>query len=1265
NSSPLWEDFIIKATKLHACLRAAIQAISSYLEAFQKIADAATNSKGASKEIGTALTRVCLRHKAVETRMKTFTTAIMDSLIIPLQDKLEEWKRQVVILDKDHTKEYKRCRNELKKRSSDTLRLQKKAKKGTSDNLQSLVDSSMQTVNQQKAELDEVERKSLRSAMIEDRTRYCQFVNMLQPVVKQEYEMMYELGHLQEAMQTVSNVTKDPTALPQASEELIAESKTSYNLYPDSPTHSSSQGCSNSLGSRKSSVCSISSMNSSGSSGSPGHQFQRSLSQVSTVTNQSHAVSTWPPPGAQEAVSNADRPHTISTAYERGHQRPALTVYTFQNPGDNITESTSQKSPAASLSCRPPLPIRCSSLERPLSTTTAPRNANVNNANARQCPSPIPAHVTKEHPTLNQPTYVNMTELASMAAYKNTNSSNNNNNIITTTTTASTTQSFAQSNSPALSSTSSLVSPDSSATNPISSPEGSQTPQNTPLTNSPLMIQSVDAPTTNVDDSNHDDLSTPTNQAPVVNVNDNNSKFTCETLQTRDSPPIDVKSLGSVLDKASMFEKKLEEQHPQTSAPTHHPITLPINNTLNLTPATVARLESIYGKKTEEIYNKTAGLLLDRDRVDAEALDPIDTVELDNLIGELDQFQKEHEAKERERQSKHTTNGHCEHQTPIAIKSLQSQTIHNDSIMSTSTTITHAFSDPDKNDKVSLSASLNFSITSNASMTANTTLSDLQKFNCSDSEKYWNDNNNDLSADTGFENPSFVHLNDTNIVVMRDNDFPTDYYAKNSAEIVVLRCKDTTKLNGNGSNNNSITDLNAIDSIAADQKQRLSSFRAENNNVSYTSSTNSSPNHYFNTNNINNNSIPGLVKSVSNSFASLMYGQVDEPSVNVNNNVNVVSSNKPAITPRPASLLSGVSRIARRSSVNTVKPPPPVRRSSSVTPSHHGDANNPQNNLMQHQQLNVSSESLPPPPAYLLDRNHQHHVTTNANSHYMTSSTSMGQMSTTNGTSKTHNDIRHSPGVMRRQLSLISNHHPSNHSQNSHSITYSSQPSTPKLEKEGNSSMFSIYGATTGNGQTYTSGDIFGTMPRQVKSQQGIYAQPKQVASVSSFRTSSPNPPPKSAGLLAQLTARITPNKSSNQQQQQQQQQQQSQQNDNERSRNEPIYQRRGSNQSNPYYDTQNIYGQQQKQQQQQQHQNDDYQTGNYGDKTESSVLAKTSPGFLDNLNQKLAEQRASNKAFQVRSYINSKVVPDPRIVRESLMDQIKRGANLKQTRDD
>ncbi|XP_043861617.1 protein MTSS 2 isoform X38 [Drosophila santomea] len=454
NTSPLWEDFVAKAGKLHTCLRAAIQAIAAYLDAFQKIADAATNSRGASKEIGTALTRVCLRHKAVETRLKTFTSAIMDCLVQPLQERIEDWKRTVATIDKDHAKEYKRCRTELKKRSSDTLRLQKKARKGQTDGLQSLMDSHMQDVTLRRAELEEVEKKSLRSAMVEERLRYCSFVHMLQPVVHEECEVMSELGHLQEAMQSIALVTKEPSVLPQASEELIHDAKASINLYPESPgggSGSQGGGCSNSLGSRKSSVCSISSMNSSGSSNSPGHHhYPRSLSQfvtpairlkpgessdsgfcsspalttqTSNATNQTANVSTWPPhsqDGVDTLPPTADRPHTISTAYEKGHQRPPLTVYTFQNP-ETIHESGSclnngtaapngqplsgqatpatQKSPAASLS-RPPLPVkpahvRCSSLERPLSAQSNHRQGSGSNLLQRQCPSPIPAHITK------------------------------------------------------------------------------------------------------------------------------------------------------------------------------------------------------------------------------------------------------------------------------------------------------------------------------------------------------------------------------------------------------------------------------------------------------------------------------------------------------------------------------------------------------------------------------------------------------------------------------------------------------------------------------------------------------------------------------------------------------------------------------------------------------------------------------------------------------------------------------------------------------
>lgn len=78
---------------------------------------------------------------------------------------------------------------------------------------------------------------------------------------------------------------------------------------------------------------------------------------MSTTTNQTHAVSTWPP-HAQDPVTSLDRPHTISTAYEKGHQRPPLTVYTFQNPDESPSEkqSSTQKSPA-NMATRPPLPI--------------------------------------------------------------------------------------------------------------------------------------------------------------------------------------------------------------------------------------------------------------------------------------------------------------------------------------------------------------------------------------------------------------------------------------------------------------------------------------------------------------------------------------------------------------------------------------------------------------------------------------------------------------------------------------------------------------------------------------------------------------------------------------------------------------------------------------------------------------------------------------------------------------------------------------------
>ncbi|MEQ2252595.1 Metastasis suppressor protein 1, partial [Ilyodon furcidens] len=85
--------------------------------------------RSGTRDIGSALTKMCMRHRSIEAKLKQFSMCFLEGLINPLQEQMEDWKRGVNTLDKDHAKEYKRARQEIKKKSSDTLKLQKKAKK--------------------------------------------------------------------------------------------------------------------------------------------------------------------------------------------------------------------------------------------------------------------------------------------------------------------------------------------------------------------------------------------------------------------------------------------------------------------------------------------------------------------------------------------------------------------------------------------------------------------------------------------------------------------------------------------------------------------------------------------------------------------------------------------------------------------------------------------------------------------------------------------------------------------------------------------------------------------------------------------------------------------------------------------------------------------------------------------------------------------------------------------------------------------------------
>ncbi|KAI3357071.1 hypothetical protein L3Q82_015458 [Scortum barcoo] len=89
-------------------LNATVVAVTAFLDAFQKVADLATNSRGGTRDIGSALTRMCMRHRSIEAKLKQFSISILH---FPSQP------------------EYKRAWQEIKKSSSDTLKLQKQANK--------------------------------------------------------------------------------------------------------------------------------------------------------------------------------------------------------------------------------------------------------------------------------------------------------------------------------------------------------------------------------------------------------------------------------------------------------------------------------------------------------------------------------------------------------------------------------------------------------------------------------------------------------------------------------------------------------------------------------------------------------------------------------------------------------------------------------------------------------------------------------------------------------------------------------------------------------------------------------------------------------------------------------------------------------------------------------------------------------------------------------------------------------------------------------
>ena len=148
-------------------------------------------------------------------------SALLDCLVLPLQEKMEEWKKVANSLDKEHSKEYKKLRQELKKKFDNQTKLMKKNKKSSKgDHIDPKVDQGLLEVTKSVRSLHEVEKSAVRRVLVEERSRYCTFVACLKPVLGEEISMVSELQQLEEVMTKLDKHTEDPFKLPEASEQV-------------------------------------------------------------------------------------------------------------------------------------------------------------------------------------------------------------------------------------------------------------------------------------------------------------------------------------------------------------------------------------------------------------------------------------------------------------------------------------------------------------------------------------------------------------------------------------------------------------------------------------------------------------------------------------------------------------------------------------------------------------------------------------------------------------------------------------------------------------------------------------------------------------------------------------------------------------------------------------------------------------------------------------------------------------------------------------
>lgn len=172
---PGWDVLSQKAQKLGTQLRTTAQCLSSFTEAMQVVCDNANNLKGASRDVGACVTRVCIKQRAIENRMRSWADALCEELAISLQQRGNYWKGRCNDMDKMASKHVKKVR--ARKQRPDVSAMSE-------------------------------QREICTKVLTEQRTQFSFFIGTLMPVLNAQMNMLDEGAHLRQVIENLDSTVK-------------------------------------------------------------------------------------------------------------------------------------------------------------------------------------------------------------------------------------------------------------------------------------------------------------------------------------------------------------------------------------------------------------------------------------------------------------------------------------------------------------------------------------------------------------------------------------------------------------------------------------------------------------------------------------------------------------------------------------------------------------------------------------------------------------------------------------------------------------------------------------------------------------------------------------------------------------------------------------------------------------------------------------------------------------------------------------------------